>query len=90
MAIEKIDDGDTRIADLLSRARQEPLILQAGENDEFALLPLDDEVLDLLLERNPDLIAECRRIDERMQQGNYLTHEQVLQALRESEPTREE
>jgi hypothetical protein len=83
MAVERIADTDARITDLLSRARKEPLILQAGENEEFALLPLDDEVLDLLLERNPALIAECRQIDERMRQGHYLTHEQVLQALQE-------
>jgi hypothetical protein len=82
MPVEKISDSDVQITHLLSRARREPLILQTGENDQFALLPLDDDVLDLLLERNPKLIAECRGIDERMKQGDYLTHEQVVQALK--------
>jgi hypothetical protein len=86
MAVERISESDARLTDLLSRARQEPLILRTGANDEFALLPLDEDVLDLLLERNPKLIAECREIDARMQQGDYLTHDQVLQALREDEP----
>jgi hypothetical protein len=44
---------------------------------------LDEDVLDLLLERNPRLIEECRQIRERMKQGAYLTHEQALTVLEE-------
>jgi hypothetical protein len=45
------------------------------------VLPWDDEVIDLLLERNPTFIEECRQIRERMKQGDYVTHEQMLEAL---------
>ena len=38
-----------------------------------------------LLERNPIFIQECREIQKRMEQGDYLTHEQVLAALEEHE-----
>jgi hypothetical protein len=90
MPVERVIQTDTRIVDLLSRARQKPLILQADDADEFALIALDDEVIDLLLERNPEFIAECKQIDQRMKRGDYLTHEQVLQALREGTPPIEE
>ena len=84
MAIEKINREDSRIATLLDRARQEPLILRSESSGDFALLPVDDDVLDLLLERDPVFIQECREIQNRMERGEYLTHEQVLAALEES------
>jgi hypothetical protein len=90
MSVERVSQTDTQIVDLLRRARQKPLILQADDAGEFALLPLDDEVIDLLLERNPEFIAECKQIDQRMKQGGYLTHEEVLKALREGAPPDEE
>lgn len=48
----------------------------------ITVLPLDDEVLDLLLERNPIFIEECRQIRERMRQGDYVTCEEALQMFR--------
>jgi hypothetical protein len=45
---------------------------------------LGDEEIDLLVERSPTLIAQCRLIHGRMEQGEYLTHEQMLAALDES------
>ena len=84
MAIEKISPQNTEIASLLDRATREPLILRSEASGDFALLPVDDDVLDLLLERNPVFIEECREIQKRMEQGDYLTHEQVLAALEES------
>jgi hypothetical protein len=86
MAVERIDPTDASLAALLDKAREEPLILQGDEGSEFAVLPLDDEVLDLLLERSAKFREECAQIRERMQRGDFLTHEQVLQALREDEP----
>jgi len=85
MAIEKISLGDVEIVALLDRARRETLILRAENSGDFALLPVDDDVIDLLLERNPIFIQECREIQKRMEQGDYLTHEQVLAALEEHE-----
>jgi len=84
MGIEKINHEDSEIAALLDRARREPLILRSEESGDFALLPVDEDVLDLLLERDPVFIQECREIQKRMEQGEYLTHEQVLAALEDS------
>jgi hypothetical protein len=84
MAVEKIGPADKSIAALLNKAQSEPLILQTESAGDFAVLPLDDEVLDLLLERSPTLREECRQIRERMRQGKFLTHEQMVQALEKS------
>lgn len=86
MAVEKIDTQDARITALLEKARAEPLILQGEGGNDYAVLPLDDDVLDLLLERSPRLREECDQIRERMNQGAYFTHEQVLEALKEGGP----
>jgi hypothetical protein len=87
MAVERISPADADVAALLNRARDEPLILQTEAAGDFAVLPLDDEILDLLLERSPRLRAECEQIRERMKQGAYLTHKQVLGALKETTKT---
>jgi hypothetical protein len=83
MAIESIRPENSEIAALLDRARQEPLVLRSATAGDFALLPVDDDVLDLLLERDPVFIQESREIRKRMEQGDYLTLEQVLAALDE-------
>jgi len=84
MAIEKIDHEDTKLVALLDRARREPLILRSESSGDFVLLPVNDDVLDLLLERDPVFIQECREIQQRMEQGENLTHEQALAVLEES------
>jgi hypothetical protein len=81
VALQKIDPADADVAALLRRAREEPLILQSEEAGDFAVLPLDEEVIDLLLERNPGLIEQCRQIRAAMQEGRFLTHQQMLAAL---------
>jgi hypothetical protein len=55
-----------------------------GRPSDPHMLPSEDEVIDQLLERDPTLIEECRQIRERMKEGQYLTHEQMLAALEES------
>jgi hypothetical protein len=81
VSIQKVSSTDTALRTVLQKARSEPVVLQAEEGD-FALLPLDDDVLDLLLERNPTFIEECRQIRERMRQGDYVTYEEALQMFR--------
>lgn len=79
MSIQKVSPADTGIRTVLQKARTEPVMLQAEEEGDFAVLPLDDEVLDPLLERNPGFSEECRQIRERMRQGDYVTYEEALQ-----------
>jgi hypothetical protein len=84
MSIQKVNPADTSLRTVLRKARAEPVVLQTEEEGDFAVLPLDDEVLDLLLERNPTFIEECRQIRERMRRGNYVTFEDAVQMFRES------
>ena len=84
MSIQKVSSTDTSLRTMLQKARAEPLVLQAEEEGDFAVLPLDDDVLDLLLERNPAFIEECRQIRERMRQGDYVTYEEALHMFREN------
>jgi hypothetical protein len=83
MAIEKISPENGEIVSLLDRASREPLILRTENSGDFALLPVDDEVLDLLLERNPIFIQECREIQKRMEQGDYVTYEAAVEMFRQ-------
>jgi hypothetical protein len=83
MPAEKISPNEEHLTALLDKARHEPMILKTAGAGDFALLPLDDEVIDLLLERHPGFIGECQAIRARMQRGAYRTHEQVLAELRE-------
>jgi hypothetical protein len=85
MCVERVNPTDAGVTALLDKATTEPVILKTENSGDFALLPLDDDVIDLLLERNPRLIAECREIGDRMAQGKYLTHKQALEALGEEE-----
>jgi len=84
VSIQKVSSTDTSLRTMLQKARAEPLVLQAEEEGDFAVLPLDDDVLDLLLERNPAFIEECRQIRERMRQGDYVTYEEALHMFREN------
>lgn len=88
MPVETVSPNETHLTALLNKARREPIVLKAAGAGEFALLPLDDEVIDLLLERHPKFIAECDEIRHRMKQGLYHTHDQVLASLRD-EPNKE-
>ena len=83
MSIPKVSRTDTSLRTVLQKARAEPVVLQTEDEGDFAVLPLDDDVLDLLLERNPAFIEECQQIRERMRRGDYVTYEEALQKFRE-------
>ena len=81
MSIKKISQSNKSMTALLDEASHEPLILQTEAGNDFAVLPMDEDVMDLLLERSPRLIKECQQIRERMKKGFYLTHESLFEAL---------
>jgi hypothetical protein len=89
MAIRKVGREDRALTDLLDSAEQEPMILRREGGGDFALLPMDDDVADLVLERSPAFIEHCRQIRGRMKQGDYHTQEEVLRLL-ELEPAEAE
>jgi hypothetical protein len=83
MPVMKAAETSASIGELIDQARDEPLIFETEGSENFVLLPVDDELLDLLLERSPRLIEKCRQIRQRMEQGEYWTHEQVMEMFRE-------
>jgi hypothetical protein len=83
MPVIKAAESRASIGELIDQARDGPLIFETEDAGNFVLLPVDDELLDLLLERSPRLIEKCRQIRERMDQGEYWTHEQVKEIFRE-------
>jgi hypothetical protein len=83
MPVMKASEAHASIGELLDQAREEPLIIEMEDAQNFVLLRVDDELLDLLIERSPHLIEKCRQIRERMDQGEYWTHEQVMEMFRE-------
>ena len=85
MAIQRISSEDADVTALLDRASEEPVILQSEGRGDFALLPLEDEILDLLLERSPRFLEECRQIRECMKRGDFVSHDQVRRDLEASE-----
>jgi imidazoleglycerol phosphate dehydratase HisB len=72
-----IRDGAAAIGPILRAAGRKGLLLESNRYGEFAVLPMDDDLLDYLLEHSPRLIAECEAIRRRMDAGHYKTLEEV-------------
>ena len=69
MSMPTVNDLRTPIGDVLDLAGDQGVLVQRHGKTPFAVIPLDDDVIDLLIERNPQFIAECNAIRQRMQNG---------------------
>ena len=83
MIVQHVTNPQTPIRDFLEAAGDEGLLLESEAHAPYAILPLDDELIDFLLERSPKLIEECRQIRERMQAGRFRSHEEVRRTVQE-------
>jgi hypothetical protein len=81
MSVHPVTDPNTPIGEILKAAGSEGIVLESEDQGPYALIPLDDEVLDLLIERSPKFRAHCREIRERMDAGQFQTHEEVKRQL---------
>jgi hypothetical protein len=81
MTFKQVDDLQTPIGDVLQAVTRDGLVLESGGKPRFALLPLDDELIDYLVEHSPKFIEVCEGIRERMQAGRFHTHEEVKRSL---------
>lgn len=63
--------------DVLQLAGADGVLLQPRGQSPFAFIPLSDELIDFLLERNPRLIDDCRQIRQRMARGATHTQGEV-------------
>lgn len=83
MTVHQVTDLNVPIGELLRAAGSDGLVLKSPGQSRFAVLPLDDELIDFLIERNPKFIEICRNIRERMRAGQFQTHEQVKQLFQD-------
>ena len=77
MTIRHITNLKTPIGDFLKEAATKGVVLDTKNHKQIAMIPLDDDLIDFLLERSPKLIKECQKIRAEMKRGKYTTHEEV-------------
>jgi hypothetical protein len=75
MTIQRLKDMQTPIGAILEAAGAEGVVLETDNQQRYAVVPLDGDMLDYLLERSPKFIEACRDIQGRMRAGNSQTHE---------------
>lgn len=85
MSIQQISDLQTPIGEILKAADASGVVIQSDDQEQYALLPLDDELLDFLLERSPKFIEECKQIRQRMMSGESYSQDEVERLLAESD-----
>jgi len=65
------------VGEVIDAAARDGALVETVGRPTYAVIPLDDELLDYLLERNPTFIEECGQIRDRMRQGEFQTHDEV-------------
>jgi len=77
MKVCQLKDLKIPIGELFQNADPSGILLDAGDNEKYALLPLNDDLVDFLIERNSAFIEECRQICRRMEAGQFRSHQDV-------------
>lgn len=81
MTNQGLSDPKTPIGEILQAVGSEGIVLEFENQAPFAVLPLDDDVIDLLIERNPRFRTICRNIRAQMDGGQFQRHEDVRRRL---------
>jgi len=81
MTVQHVTDLKTPIGEILKAAGPEGILLESTEKTRYAVIPLDDDLIDFLIERSPKLIEDCRRIREQMRAGRFHGHDEVKKLL---------
>ena len=81
MTVQPITDLNTPIGQILKTAGSEGIVFESEGQGRYALLPLDDDVIDLLIERSPTFRDLCHEIRQRVDSGQFQTHEDVRKQL---------
>ena len=81
MTVQPVSDPMTPIGEILKAAGTEGILLASEDRGPYALIPLDDDLIDYLIERSPKIRADCREIRKRMDAGQSQTHEDVRRQL---------
>jgi hypothetical protein len=83
MTVHHLKDLNTPIGDILKDVGNGGVLLESA-GSPYALIPLDDDLIDFLIERNSKLIEECRQIRQRMDTGGSRSHDEVKRILQAS------
>ncbi len=81
MNVRRVADLHTPIGEILKAAEPDGVLLEAELRRRYALLPLDEGLIDYLLEHHPRFIEDCRRIRRQMDAGEFSTHDEVKRLL---------
>jgi hypothetical protein len=81
MTVQPVTDLTRPIGEILQDVGSDGILLESPGQRRYALMPLDDDLLDYLLERSPKLIEACQEIRQRMQGGQFHSHEDVKKLL---------
>ena len=74
MTFRHIKNLKTPIGKFLKEAASKGVVVETKKHKQIAMIPLDDDLIDYLLERSPKLIKECQKIRAEMK---YKTQEEV-------------
>jgi hypothetical protein len=72
MIVRHVDEK-TPITDILDAADGDGVLVDRSGPLRYAVIPLDDDLIDYLLERNPKFRADCEAIREEMRAGRFTT-----------------
>ena len=81
MTVQVVSDPKTPIREILKAVGTDGLLLEAEGHARFAVIPLDEDLIDYLIERSPKFIEVCRQIRARMAAGRFHAHEAVKASL---------
>lgn len=81
MNIQLISNLEMPIGEVLKAADATGALIRSDDQEQYAVLPLDDELIDFLLERNPKFIEECAQIRQRMESGESYSSGEVDRLL---------
>jgi hypothetical protein len=81
VSLQPVSEPKTPIGEILKSAGSEGIVLDSEGQGRYSLLPLDDDVIDLLIERSPKLRADCLETRQRMDSGHFKTHDDVRSQL---------
>jgi hypothetical protein len=77
MTLRHLNNLKTPIGEVIEAAGGEGVLIESEGRPPYAVMPLDDDLLDYLLEHSAVLIEECSQIRQRMRQGQFQSHDEV-------------
>jgi hypothetical protein len=81
MTVQPMPDLNTPIGQVLKAAGSGGIVLESESRGRYALLPLDDDLIDLLIERSSSFCDRCRGIRGHMDSGQFHSHEDIRKQL---------